>query len=265
MRTNRVKSVMATGKLAIGTYVGLADPQIVEIIGLAGFDAAFIDMEHTGFDLPLVGEMIRAADLASVTSMVRVPDNDAKLILRLLEMGAQGIVVPHIDGLEGAKRAVDAVRYPPLGHRGAASASRAAAFGAVSWEEQVRTSNEEILLSVMIEDQRGVADIEGIAGTDGIDLISIGPTDLAESMGIRDRYDPRLRATLEDIARRIGRVGKARLSVPMGHAYLPLSPRKLVALGVAYSHVAPGPPQILLRAWTNEVEQIRRSLDEAGE
>ena len=77
---------MGEGKLALGTYVSLADPQVVEIIGLAGFDAAFIDMEHTGFDLPLVEEMIRAADLAGVTSMVRVPDNDAKLILRLLDL-----------------------------------------------------------------------------------------------------------------------------------------------------------------------------------
>ena len=135
----------------------------------------------------------------------------------------------------------------------------------MSWEEHVRSSNGEILLSVMVEDQRGVAGIEGIAGTDGIDLISIGPTDLAESMGIRDRYDPRLRATLENLARRIGTVGKARLSVPTGHAYLPLSPRELVELGVAYSHVAPGPPQILLRTWTDEVEQIRRSLDDEGE
>jgi len=77
MRENRVKKVMGQGQLAIGGYVSLADPQVVEIIGLAGFDAAFIDMEHTGFDLALVGEMIRAADLVGATSIVRVPDNDA--------------------------------------------------------------------------------------------------------------------------------------------------------------------------------------------
>ena len=85
MRENRVKQVMADGKLALGTYVTFADPQVVEIIGLAGYDAAFIDMEHTTFDLALVTEMIRAADLVGVTSIVRVPDNDEKLILRLLD------------------------------------------------------------------------------------------------------------------------------------------------------------------------------------
>ena len=104
MRENRVKKVMRQGKLALGTYVTFADPQIVEIIGLAGFDAAFIDMEHTTFDLALISEMIRAADLAGVTSVIRVPDNDEKLILRLLDAGAEGIIIPHVDGIEGAKK-----------------------------------------------------------------------------------------------------------------------------------------------------------------
>ena len=78
----------------------LADPQVVEIIGVAGFDAAFIDMEHSTFDLNLVEEMIRAADLAGVTSMIRVPGNDASLILRLLDAGADYLAV--INGLFGA-------------------------------------------------------------------------------------------------------------------------------------------------------------------
>ena len=140
MRENRVKQVMADGKLALGTYVTFADPQVVEIIGLAGYDAAFIDMEHTTFDLALVTEMIRAADLAGVTSIVRVPDNDEKLILRLLDAGAEGIIVPHVDGLEGAKRAVEAVRYAPLGHRGGAAGTRATRFGSVSWDCLLYTS-----------------------------------------------------------------------------------------------------------------------------
>ena len=195
MRQNRVKKVMAEGKLAVGTYVALADPQIVEIIGLAGYDAAFIDMEHTGFDLPLVGEMIRAADQVGVTSVVRVPDNDAKLILRLLDLGAEGIIIPHVDGIEGAKQAVDAVRYPPLGHRGAAGGTRAARYGTVPWEEHIRQSNQEVLLSVMAEDAKGIDDIERIAALDGIDLVAIGPTDFSEYMGIRDPSDPRLKAS----------------------------------------------------------------------
>ena len=115
MRENKVKTALRENRLALGTYVTFADPQIVEIIGLAGYDAAFIDMEHTTFDLGLVTEMIRAADLVGVTSMIRIPGNDEHLILRLLDAGAEGIIIPHIDGLEGAKRAVEAVRYAPMG------------------------------------------------------------------------------------------------------------------------------------------------------
>jgi len=259
MRTNRVKKVMREGKLALGTYVTFADPQIVEIIGLAGFDAAFIDMEHTDFDLPLISEMIRAADLAGVTSVVRVPDNDAKLILRLLDMGAEGIIVPHVAGIEGAQRAVDAVRYPPLGYRGGAGGTRAARFGSIPWEEHTRQSNQEILLSVMTEDEKGIRDIEQIAALDGIDLVSIGPTDFSEYMGIRNPADPRLRTKINELADRIKKIGKAKLSMPLGHAALPLTAEELIKLGAGYTHVAPPPPAVLLRSMRERVQSIHKA------
>src|SRR5947209_19320316 len=78
MRQNSVKRIMREGGLAIVSHVGFADPAVIEIIAMAGFDGAFIDMEHTVFDLQLVGEMIRVADLTGITPIVRVPDNDAK-------------------------------------------------------------------------------------------------------------------------------------------------------------------------------------------
>ena len=87
MQENRVRRALRENRLALGTYVTFADPQVVEIIGLAGFDAAFIDMEHTTFDLGLVSQMIMAAELAGVTSMIRIPGNDENLILRLLDAG----------------------------------------------------------------------------------------------------------------------------------------------------------------------------------
>ena len=259
MRQNRVKKVMAEGKLAVGTYVALADPQIVEIIGLAGYDAAFIDMEHTAFDLPLVGEMIRAADQVGVTSLVRVPGNDANLILRLLDLGAEGIIIPHIDGIEGAKQAVDAVRYPPLGHRGAAGGTRAARYGSVPWEEHIRQSNQEVLLSVMAEDAKGIDDIERIAALDGIDLVAIGPTDFSEYMGIRDPSDPRLKAKLKELAGQIKKAGKAKLAVTMNHPSMPLTATELLELGVGYSHVAPPPTSILLAAMRQSVQNIHQA------
>ena len=135
MIENRVKKVMREGNLAIGTYVTLSDPQVVEIIGLAGFDAAFIDMEHTTFDLSMVERMVLSAELVGITPIVRVPSIDSSVILRLLDLGTQGIIIPHVEGEEGARRAVDAVRYPPLGHRGAAGGTRAARVGTLNSDQ----------------------------------------------------------------------------------------------------------------------------------
>src|SRR6202049_3602983 len=125
MRKNRVKRILSEGGLALGTHVGgIADPQIVEIIGLAGFDAAFIDMEHTSFDLRDVQLMVMAAERVGITSLVRTPGFDPAFILRLLDMGVQGIQVPHVSDPATAHEAVKAVRYPPDGDRGMAGGSR---------------------------------------------------------------------------------------------------------------------------------------------
>ena len=258
MHANRVKRIMRQGGLALVSHVGFADPAVVEIIALAGFDGAFIDMEHTGFDLHLVGEMIRVADLTGVTPIVRVPENNAKLILRVLDMGAQGIQVPHIEGLEGAKRAVQAVRYPPLGQRGGAGSTRAAGYGSIPWREHVQSSNEEILLTVMTEDPQGIKDIEAIAALDGVDLISLGPTDLSTALGITDPQQ--LRQTFAALAEKVNRVGKARVYIPVYHAALYLTPQDLVQLGVSYTSVAPPPPTIVLNALRESAQRIREQV-----
>jgi 2-keto-3-deoxy-L-rhamnonate aldolase RhmA len=248
---------MREGGLAIVSHVGFADPAVVEIIALAGFDGAFIDMEHTGFDLQLVGEMVRVADLTGITSVVRVSDNDSKLILRILDMGAQGIQVPHVAGLEGAKQAVDAVRYPPLGERGAAGSTRAAGYGSVPWQEHMRTSNDEILLIAMTEDLKGINEIEAIAGLDGVDLISLGPTDLSAALGITDPKDPRLRETFEELAAKVNKVGKAKVYIPVYHPALYLTPWDLTQIGVSYTSVAPPPPTIVLNSLRESAKRIR--------
>lgn len=257
MRENRVKRVMREGGLAIVSHVGFSDPAVVEIIAIAGFDGAFIDMEHTGFDLQLMGEMIRVADLTGITSIVRVPDNDPKLILRILDMGAQGIQVPHVQGLEGAKQAVNAVRYPPLGERGAAGSTRAAGYGSVPWQEHMRSSNEEILLIAMTEDMKGIGEIEEIAALDGVDLISLGPTDLSAALGITDPKDPRLRQKFEELAGQVNKVGKAKVYIPVYHSALYLTPQELLQIGVSYTSVAPPPPTIVLNSLRDSAKRIR--------
>ena len=260
MRNNKAKQIMNSGQLALGAYVALADPQIVEIIGISGFDAVFIDMEHTAFDLSLVQQMIVAADLVDITPIVRVSDSDPGFILRVLDMGAQGIVIPHVDGLEGAKKAVEAVRYPPVGLRGGAGATRAARVGSVEWADHVRTSNQEILLSVMTEDTKAISQVSEIAALDGVDLVALGPTDLSQTLGVTDPSDPKLRLEVERIAAEVKQAGNTKLQMPMNHPAFPLTASQLVELGVGYTNVAPQPPAILMKEMKNAVRETHKTL-----
>ena len=187
MQPNRVKKILQEGGLALGTYTGgIADPQIVEIIGHAGYDAAFIDMEHTSFDLRDVQLMVMAAERVGITPIVRTPGFDPAFILRLLDMGVQGIQVPHISDARAAREAVKTVRYAPLGERGMAGASRASDYGKIPLKEHIERSNSEITLAVMIEDLPAVADIDAIAATEGIDIVAVSPSDMSRALGVSE-------------------------------------------------------------------------------
>jgi 2-keto-3-deoxy-L-rhamnonate aldolase RhmA len=264
MKPNRIKKIIREGGLALVSHVGFADPAVVEIIAAAGFDGAFIDMEHSVFDMQTVGEMIRVADLCGITPVVRVPDENPKTILRVLDMGAQGIQVPHIAGAEGARKAVEAVRYPPVGDRGGAGSTRAAGYGAVPWQEHMRTSNEEILLIVMTEDKRGLAEIAEIAAVDGVDLIALGPTDISAALGFTDPADPKLKQTFDELAAKVKAVGKAGVYIPVNHASCRFTPQDLLEMGVNYTSVAPAPQTIVLNALKASVQNIREEAAKAA-
>jgi staphyloferrin B biosynthesis citrate synthase len=152
---------------------------------------------------------------------------------------------------------VDAVRYPPLGQRGGAGTTRAAGYGSVPWNTHVQSSNDEILLTVMTEDWRGIGDIEAIAALDGVDLISLGPTDLSTALGITDPTDSRLRQKVEELVAQVNRIGKAKVYLPVYHVAFYLTPQELVQMGVNYTSVAPPPPTIVLHALRESAQRIR--------
>jgi 2-keto-3-deoxy-L-rhamnonate aldolase RhmA len=260
MRKNRIREKWIQDKMAVGTYVNLADPAVVEIIGLAGFDAAFIDMEHTAFSLETVQEMLRACDLMGIASLVRVPDNNPKTILRILDMGAQGVQVPHIGGINDAMNMVKAVRYAPLGERGMGGPTRAARYGAFPSTEHLETSNSEILLSVMVEDKTAIDELEDIASIEGIDLVTVGPTDLAQALGIPENEYPRLMETIERIAAILKKVGKAKLALPLNLPAFPLTISQLKTLGVAYANCGPADVGRLMNSYKNQIDEISSHL-----
>ena len=164
----------------------LSHPGIVEIIGYAGFDIVVIDTEHApgspyGPDLET---LIRAADASNVPAWVRVTENQPGMILKALDAGASGVVVPHVRTREEAMRAVAACRYPPLGTRSAAPVVRSAHHGLLSWDTYLERENDEKLVLVMIEDQEAVDHLEDVLSADGIDGVFIGTWDLAVDLGV---------------------------------------------------------------------------------
>lgn len=254
---SRVKRCFEEGTVALNSYVGFGDPALVEVIALGGFDAVTIDLEHMTLDLDVVRQMIVTAEAVGITSVVRVPFGDWQTVLRVLDAGAQGIQITHVRDKRGAQAAVDAVRYPPLGQRGALATSRAARYGTIPWETYAERSNRDVLLAVLVEDVSAIASVEEIASTDGLDLVTIGPLDLAESMGIRAGNDERVRHAVEVMAESICRVGKARLGLPVGHPALPLSLAEASRLGASWANVSPSPEIRLRDALRQAVEALR--------
>jgi 2-keto-3-deoxy-L-rhamnonate aldolase RhmA len=259
MQPNRVKKILREGGLALGTYTGgIADPQIVEIIGHAGFDAAFIDMEHTSFDLRDIQLMVMAAERVGITPIVRTPGFDPAFILRLLDMGVQGIQVPHISDARAARDAVKAVRYAPLGERGMAGASRASDYGKTSLKDHMERSNREITLAVMVEDLPAVEDIDAIASVEGIDIIAIGPSDMSRALGVSGTPDhPKLVDVVHRVGEAIRKGGIARLALPMNHGALPRNAKQLRELGVGYCNCAPSPEVRMLKSMQAQVAEAR--------
>ena len=263
MKENRVRRILGEGGLALGTHVGgIADPQIVELIGLAGFDAAFIDMEHTSFDLRDIQLMVMAAERAGVTPIVRTPGFDAAFILRLLDMGVQGVQVPHVSTADTAREAVKAVRYPPQGERGMAAASRAADYGKTRLLDHMAQSNAQITLACMIEDMEAVENIDQIAAVEGVDLLAVGPSDLSRSLGVSGHPDhPRLVAAIDRVRDAVRKSNTGvRLAIPMAHAAFPRDAAQLKELGAGYTNCAPTPEVRLLQSLQAQAEEARKLL-----
>jgi 4-hydroxy-2-oxoheptanedioate aldolase len=180
-----IKKMIAEGEVVVGTFAFLPAPASVEIIGYAGFDFVIIDVEH-GACGPLGTElenMIRAAYAADITPLIKVTENDSGMILKALDFGAKGVLVPHVLSKEDAIHAVQCAKYPLDGHRSSAPIVRAAKYGALDWATYWKRANEETMVWPIIEDKRGIGNIEEIVSVRGIDCIAFGPFDLSMSLG----------------------------------------------------------------------------------
>lgn len=202
LRSNTVRTALADGREVHGLFCAIPAPALVEMIGCAGYDFVILDSEHTGVDPQELENLIRAAEAVDLTPFVRVPESDAGAILRALDAGAMGVVVPHVRTPDDLARAVRAARYAPAGMR-SLGGGRVPGFGRLDLSEYIVRANAEIMVVAMIEDAEGVEALDAILAVPGVDLVLEGAADLSQSYGVpwQTRH-PLVRAALRDIADR---------------------------------------------------------------
>lgn len=189
MRKNVTKEKLINGEVVIGTFVTFPSATIVEICGHAGFDFVILDAEHGPLTPGSCEDLVRAADVTGMTPIVRVTRNHPKDILRYLDIGALGVQIPMVRTAEDARRAVEAVKYYPLGQRGAGGA-RASAWGMRGgFGQYMIDSNRETMVIIQIETQEAVENISSILSVEGVDAILIGRLDLSQSLGVPGKTD----------------------------------------------------------------------------
>jgi 4-hydroxy-2-oxoheptanedioate aldolase len=184
MKPNRMKARIKAGVPAFGVSIMIPSPQIVEIVGRLGFDWILIDCEHGNIDLETAEHLALAAEACGITPIARPKSNRADDILQLMDRGIQGVQVPHINTAEDARRAVEAVKYHPIGTRGLGGGTRAAEYGLTqTMDEYVEATNSETLVCVQLEDAEAIENVDEILKVKNIDVFFIGPNDLSQSMG----------------------------------------------------------------------------------
>jgi 2-keto-3-deoxy-L-rhamnonate aldolase RhmA len=163
---------------------------MAELLGLAKFDFAVVDVEHGFHDIESIENLVRAADCGSIPAIVRPPRFDSDVVSRSLDAGAAGVLVPRVDGAAGARIAVENAKFAPEGRRGLGGV-RANRYGTQPLAEFVRESNESTVVAVQIETPGALEDVVSIAALPGVDVLFVGPNDLTQALGLPGKIDDR--------------------------------------------------------------------------
>lgn len=212
---NNVGENPAKGKLKAGELVlfmgvnQMRTPNVAMIAAACGFDGVYIDLEHNPTSLEMAAAICVAALGLGITPIARVSSRDPHDATRILDCGAQGVMVPHVSTVAEAQTVVESCRYPPLGHRSASGSGPALGYAARSQSEVNAFLNEQTLLIAMLETPEAIANADAIAAVEGIDIIHIGSTDLSTEMGMPGQYKHvRMREAYEATAKAARAHGK---------------------------------------------------------
>jgi 4-hydroxy-2-oxoheptanedioate aldolase len=210
IRTNALRERLRRGETLAGAFVNVFAPELIELCGLSGLDFVILDGEHAALTPETAAQLYRAAEVHKLPCVTRIGVNHPQVIQQYLESGALSVLIPLVNTPEDARRAVDAVKYPPLGKRGLAP-SRVSDWGLLpgGLSEHVERSNRETLVAVQIETQEAVGNFERIMTVEGVDVVFFGPSDLSASLGLAGQPDhPRVVSLIEELSRSALQAGK---------------------------------------------------------
>jgi 4-hydroxy-2-oxoheptanedioate aldolase len=196
------------GDTLYGLVIKPPAPALVEMCAAAGFDFAFIDGEHGTGDALEWEHHVRAGESFGLPSIVRVGSHHPSEVLRALDVGAQGIIVPHVNTQAEAEAIVRVAHYPPIGRRGLATTTRAGRHAFSNLKEHLSSAEQDTLSAVQVEDPEGIDHVEAIAAVPYVDCVFIGPTDLSLGLGYPGENDHPV------VIEAFGRINKAVNSKP---------------------------------------------------
>lgn len=248
LRKNSTKEKLGLGNVIIGVRMDYPSPDIIEILGDVGFDFVYYDCEHGPMNEEACQTMIRTAELVGLTPMVRVPTNEPWHILRALDSGAMGIIIPHCNTKEDAFKAVKASKYPPEGERGIAG--RSIRISGMRPAQYIVEANKETMVIAMIEEAQALENLSEILSVDGLDVVWIGRGDLSLSLGVPGQFnDPRVQAAVHRVIAEARAAGKY-VGVGAIDVGDPASVKQFAGLGAQFFSVnSANLLKIAARAW----------------
>jgi 4-hydroxy-2-oxoheptanedioate aldolase len=202
LSTNKITTALDSKGLAVGTWAQMNSPEFCEVAARSGLDFVIVDMEHGSFGIEAAVSMIRAVEAGGAASIVRVPDASRTNILKVLDAGANVVLVPNVETRATAESIVSAARYTPVGRRGACPCVRATAHGVEAWGDYLAWSDKNVLVGVLVETPEGLRNFEDIVSVPGLDIIAMGPFDLSQALGLGgDWKHPEVRRKQEEMIR----------------------------------------------------------------
>ena len=254
MRPSRVLAKLRAGKPVFGTKCNLADPRAVEIASLFGFDCIWLCREHVPNTLHDIENMIRAAKMYNVDSLVRVPRGSYSDLIHPLEMDAAGIMVPHCMSADDARQIVHYTKYHPIGRRPLDGGNADGQYCLIPCPEYTKQANDQRFVMVQIEDFEAMDELDEIAATPGIDMLLFGGGDFSHSLGIPGGFDdPRV----ADARKRVGEAARKHgkfAGIPCGVEAVP----QMIDLG--YQFLTMGADVVAMTAYYGNMRQTLEDL-----